>query len=578
MATNMTFVDYQTIVPADWLNNVNFVVNNLPATIIQETSIANLRLVASTSFQAAWVKGYYTTADGGGGFYVLDPTDLSSADNGGTIIVGNDGGRWKLQYSGAVSVKQFGAKGDGVHDDAPPIQACVTAVTDTWIPAGNYLMNSTNAAPIPVTDPINILIQSKNNFSIRCSSNAQFLLSATANLSCVWGFWKCNNFVFDGANLVGNRTGLVLGQESVGINLMSVTNFQIRNVRLSGSWIDSGTAFGGDWMVNGLIENVQADSIGQGFDIAFMQNVTFRNINMFGQSAGGTCGQIGFNTSYDVPLATYNSTGISFLGNNTNHIYFENCKFANFNAGAFITTGSYFYFDEHCNFNNCAGTSSGSIQGWGMIITWINSYPAQSAGFPCNKFYFQGTHFENNGLLIGGGGCQISGSGITNGDIISDIYFDNCHFYNNGPTGLVTTGETHLSKIVSTDGTFISGGSQANAIAGLIINGMNASGLPNNARLINNFGFNPYGYFTPALPGGTGAANKVTNTYAFPCTVHIFTNAAAYQPVIVELDGVTTANLGTVAANSGPLVLDLQPGTSIYFNTAVPVSWTWLGK
>lgn len=542
-------------------------------------SIAALSALNVGTYKRAFVNGYYAAGDGGGGQYYYSPTTAATSANGGTIIAAAGGvGCWLLEQKGAISVKQFGAKGDGINDDAPPIQACVTAVVDTWIPDGTYLMNSMNAAPIPVTNPINILIQSKNNFSIRCSANATFTLSNTANLSCVWGFWKCNNFTFDGANLFGNRTGLVLGQESVGIALMSVTNFKITNVYLKGPWIDSGTAFGGDWWVNGLIQNVQADTIGQGFDIAFLQNVVFDNINMFGQSAGGTCGQIGFNTSYDVPLSTYNFTGYTLLGNNTNHVYFKNCRFANFNAGAFITTGSYLFFDSACNFNNNAGTSTGSIQGWGVILNWINAYPAQSAGFPVQHVYFQGTTFENNGLLVNGGGVLINGSGITNSDLINDIYFEDCIFYNNGISGLVTTGEAHLSVIVAQNCSFRSGGSQGNAIVGQLITGMVTNSLPNNARLSDNFGFNPFGFFTPILPGGVGSGNTIYNTYSFPMTIYISANAAAYNPNIVQPSALGTINLGTVAAASGPQVFTLGPGAGIFFNTNVPTAWTWYGN
>jgi hypothetical protein len=553
-------------------------------TILQRNvdSIAALGALNVGVYKRAFVNGYYAAGDGGGGPYFYSSGTAQSSANGGTIIAAAGGvGCWILEQKGPISVKQFGAKGDGVNDDAPPIQACVTAVADTWIPDGTYLMASRNPAPIPVTDDINILIQSKNNFSIRCSKNAIFTLSTTnnANLSCVWGFWKCQNFSFDGANLFGNRTGIPATSETVGINLMSVVNFQITNVHMMGNWGDSGTAFGGDWWVNGLIQNVQMDQIGQGFDVAFLQNVVLDNINIVGYSIVTTgAGNIGFNTSYDVPLSTYNFTGISFLGNNSNHVYFKNFRCSNMNAGALITTGQYFFFDSNCNFNNNPGTTSGSIQGWGVILNWLNAYPAQSAGFPCTHFYFKGTTFENNGLLVNGGGVLINGSNITNSDFISDIYFEDCTFYNNGISGLVTTGESHLSVIVAQNNSFRSGGSQGNAIVGQLITGMVSNALPNNARLSDNFGFNPYGFFTPTLPGGTGSGNTIYNTYSFPMTIYISANTLAYNPNIVQPSGGGTINLGTVAAASGPQSFTLSPGAGIFFNTNVPTAWTWYGN
>jgi hypothetical protein len=55
--------------------------------------------------------------------------------------------RPSLLATGHVSVKEHGAKGDGVHDDAAALRS---AVMETWhcggsvvIPTGNYLINST---------------------------------------------------------------------------------------------------------------------------------------------------------------------------------------------------------------------------------------------------------------------------------------------------------------------------------------------------------------------------------------------------------------------------------------------------
>lgn len=86
-------------------------------------SVAELRAVERYTGGGVFVRGYYAPGDGGGGDYWYDASDTTSADNGGTIIVAADGGRWKLALTGAVSVMQFGAKGDGLHDDADAFNA-----------------------------------------------------------------------------------------------------------------------------------------------------------------------------------------------------------------------------------------------------------------------------------------------------------------------------------------------------------------------------------------------------------------------------------------------------------------------
>jgi len=82
--------------------------------------------------------GYHERGDGGGGVFYWDASEDCASHNGGTVIAGNQSfppvwdetgqalwfsttvgtGCWKREYSGAVNVKWFGAKGDGVSDDS----------------------------------------------------------------------------------------------------------------------------------------------------------------------------------------------------------------------------------------------------------------------------------------------------------------------------------------------------------------------------------------------------------------------------------------------------------------------------
>jgi hypothetical protein len=79
-------------------------------------------------------KGFSAKGDNGGANYWYDPTDTTSADNGATVIVANDGGRWKLLFNNLflnqvdslayvrnlnkrivsyIETKGYSAKGDG---------------------------------------------------------------------------------------------------------------------------------------------------------------------------------------------------------------------------------------------------------------------------------------------------------------------------------------------------------------------------------------------------------------------------------------------------------------------------------
>lgn len=71
-------------------------------------NIAALRALDSSALESAVVLGYRSENDGGGGNYHIDKNDVTSVDDGGALIVGADGSRWKLLHNGAISVKQFG--------------------------------------------------------------------------------------------------------------------------------------------------------------------------------------------------------------------------------------------------------------------------------------------------------------------------------------------------------------------------------------------------------------------------------------------------------------------------------------
>ena len=91
-------------------DSVNFGQLTAYTTGLVTDTVAGVRALLKTgSVLRTFVTGYYAAGDGGGGEYWYNPTDTSSADNGGTIIVANDGGRWYLVYDGVISSAQFGA-------------------------------------------------------------------------------------------------------------------------------------------------------------------------------------------------------------------------------------------------------------------------------------------------------------------------------------------------------------------------------------------------------------------------------------------------------------------------------------
>ncbi len=168
--TTTTFVDGTTPVVASWLNDVNTTVytalggaatslaalKNINGVYTVDTITALRALVKTTSPVTVFVRGYYAIGDGGGGLYTYIASDTTSTDNGGTMIVATDGGRWKLSYTGSVSVRQFGAKGDGTTDDTTTFTKAIEVIAvdqggEVYVPDGNYAITGSG-----VTIPISV--------------------------------------------------------------------------------------------------------------------------------------------------------------------------------------------------------------------------------------------------------------------------------------------------------------------------------------------------------------------------------------------------------------------------------------
>lgn len=108
-------------------------------------SISSLSTTPGTLNDVAEVLGYYTKGDGGGGFFYWSPTS-TIATNGGTIISANGTGFWIKLLNATVSVKEFGAKGDGITDDTIFIQNAAKYVSEynmnLFFPPASYLIGA----------------------------------------------------------------------------------------------------------------------------------------------------------------------------------------------------------------------------------------------------------------------------------------------------------------------------------------------------------------------------------------------------------------------------------------------------
>ena len=113
-------------------------------------NIAELRRKAGAAGQTVTVRAYYANSTVGGGIFVADARDKSSADNGGTVIVAADGTRWKRQIEGSrVTLADFGILPDGT-DVGAAINKAFEACAGLYLlaaDAGTYLTSVELKAP-----------------------------------------------------------------------------------------------------------------------------------------------------------------------------------------------------------------------------------------------------------------------------------------------------------------------------------------------------------------------------------------------------------------------------------------------
>jgi len=93
-------------------------------------SVADLKLIIGTNNDAIQLLGYYSPGSGGGGVFYYDSSSNEIPDDGMIIQPsGTTSGRWKRLYSGSVSVKWFGAKGNGSANDTSAINKAAAYCT-----------------------------------------------------------------------------------------------------------------------------------------------------------------------------------------------------------------------------------------------------------------------------------------------------------------------------------------------------------------------------------------------------------------------------------------------------------------
>ena len=195
---------------------------------------------------------------------------------------------WTGKY-GVVNVKDYGAIGDGVHDDTAAIQAAIDAVVALgggriFFPPGTYVITSTLTTPN--TDVVVVLQGAARDLTI--------IQAAGAINGYMYEHW-CNGGIEDmtwDGNAVANST-VIIGNKS-GQSTLSFKQYAVRATLKntvtgpSGSWVfacwDENQTFQVDtlWLRDVLVEG-PSQHAGDAFavsyvDTCYAKNISFRNL------------------------------------------------------------------------------------------------------------------------------------------------------------------------------------------------------------------------------------------------------------------------------------------------------------
>jgi hypothetical protein len=237
--TNMTFTDYGSPVPAVWLNGVNSFVNSVVSSISALAALDQNYPFSTIAF----VSGYYTANDGGGGIYIYNATMSQTLANGGTIIASTNGtGCWVLQFTNGVSVKQFGCKLDGVTNDYQSLNAAILASIagnfKLTAPAGTCFVGTSTVA-FPNTMPQGYTIDFHPDFIIQYSGTG----SAVTVDSCYNAKLTFGQIVCTGGTSCATAA-LHIAPTNVGANgqnacVVSTINFQMVSGAQNALYLDN---------------------------------------------------------------------------------------------------------------------------------------------------------------------------------------------------------------------------------------------------------------------------------------------------------------------------------------------------
>ncbi len=122
------------------VNFLNSGVDFQGAELVSSYAAIRALTASTTSTTLAFTTGRLSMGDGGMGWFRADPSDTTSADNDGTVLVATDGTRWKRLFTGALNVLWFGMPTDGTDISSYwiTVRDVAAKLYDIYFPGAHY--------------------------------------------------------------------------------------------------------------------------------------------------------------------------------------------------------------------------------------------------------------------------------------------------------------------------------------------------------------------------------------------------------------------------------------------------------
>jgi len=444
---------------------------------------------------------------GAGTGYAQSSADVSY-DEGGTGAVLRSV-QSKLQES--VSVKDFGAVGDGVTDDTAAIQAAANTGKFIYVPAGTYKITneitvSTNGTQFfGLSNSVCTIIQNTLNkpiFNITVNNSLITNLTFDYNGTPTSG---AAAIYFHGTNSSNRLAGLFVSLIKInrayeGIKVVHaintfLENLQIYNFAQSGIYLeDCGDIFVNNFVIDGI----------------YITNGALGGIvlNEFCEAISIANGDI-LNCVYS--MQTLSTSGLS--GSSPAHSVFTNVYF---DSSAKGTNLAVLFISEFVSCWFSAGRSSTGYSGVTLLTT-------EGISFTTTRFVGCGSHGANVTAAADRTSfvnCTVYGNSVTAGvNVASGIYLAN------GAKGVIINSITARNTYFSGTqayGIFIGNSCTSISCSNNLLQGNGLGGLslgttPTSCVITNNIGYNPVGGFAVTV----GASPYTYYSSASPETLYI---------------------------------------------------------